>query len=576
MESCPSIESLPSASEMPVVATTPLLSTRCKRFPRYQQSSVKSKTVIVLLLWNLCVSAGPGFIKVLLMLLAIFSFSNRDLDHFKGWSITFGALAYMVLCLLYPLCGMIADICIGRYRTVLFSMLLILLTTATAVVLHAIALESKDYSIFYFVPPLPFMILGLAGFQSNVVQFATDQIHEAPSGEWCNVVRWFVWSSVLGREAIEMIFLPLLICQNQMSFHRLGFMFALSWMSSLCVLYFALMIIVCAFSKRFNSIPKFPNPYKSLFGVLNFARKHRFPIRQSAVTDWDDRTVSRFDYAKQKFGGPFSNESVDDVKTFFRILLVIFLMASIYLIRVANDYSLETVFGVHLNLYYLNIFKNSSNACNIENPIITGKVLLFFLMVFIMIVYESLVYPFFGSYFPNALKTTGIGMLLSILSSMIVLAVDTVGHTRHPNVTCMFLSVVTGTGIKLNSSYAKQSLELSINPSVIIVVDFINIVTIILIHTSALKFILAQSPQMMKGMIIGLFSFFDGFFNLVGSIIMQVFYAAYAAAWKRDTPLHTQPSCGTVYYLTNTLIASAALVLFIAVARRYRYRERGS
>ena len=54
--------------------------------------------------------------------------------------------------------------------------------------------------------------------------------------------------------------------------------------------------------------------------MLNFARIHRWPLRRSAFTYCDDEKPSRIDLAKERYGGPFTTEQVEDVKTFLRIL----------------------------------------------------------------------------------------------------------------------------------------------------------------------------------------------------------------------------------------------------------------
>ncbi len=60
-----------------------------------------------------------------------------------------------------------------------------------------------------------------------------------------------------------------------------------------------------------------------MLNVLKFAVKNEKPIRRSAFTYCEDEQPSRIDLGKSKYGGPFTNEEVEDVKTFLRMLLVI-------------------------------------------------------------------------------------------------------------------------------------------------------------------------------------------------------------------------------------------------------------
>ncbi len=50
--------------------------------------------------------------------------------------------------------------------------------------------------------------------------------------------------------------------------------------------------------------------YKLVYGVISFAIKHKKPIRRSAFTYCDDERPSRLDFAKQRYGGPFTTEQV--------------------------------------------------------------------------------------------------------------------------------------------------------------------------------------------------------------------------------------------------------------------------
>ena len=60
---------------------------------------------------------------------------------------------------------------------------------------------------------------------------------------------------------------------------------------------------------------KATNPIKLIIQVLNYTRKHSFPERRSAFTYLDEEQPARIDFGKDKFGGPFTEEEVEDVKT---------------------------------------------------------------------------------------------------------------------------------------------------------------------------------------------------------------------------------------------------------------------
>ena len=66
------------------------------------------------------------------------------------------------------------------------------------------------------------------------------------------------------------------------------------------------------------------NPYKLVYRVTKFARQHKVPIHRSAFTYCEDDIPSGLDLGKNKYGGPFTTEQVEDVKAFYGILKILF------------------------------------------------------------------------------------------------------------------------------------------------------------------------------------------------------------------------------------------------------------
>ena len=67
---------------------------------------------------------------------------------------------------------------------------------------------------------------------------------------------------------------------------------------------------------RFEHIPV-PKPYKIVFKVLKYSIQNNHNRRQrSAFTYWG-KEPSRIDLAKERYGGSFTHEQVENVKTFF-------------------------------------------------------------------------------------------------------------------------------------------------------------------------------------------------------------------------------------------------------------------
>ena len=75
----------------------------------------------------------------------------------------------------------------------------------------------------------------------------------------------------------------------------------------------------CLCLKWLDSTHKVTNPIKLILQVLNYTRKHRYPERCSAFTYLDEEQPSRMDFGKDKFGRPFTEEEVEDVKTVLKL-----------------------------------------------------------------------------------------------------------------------------------------------------------------------------------------------------------------------------------------------------------------
>ena len=76
----------------------------------------------------------------------------------------------------------------------------------------------------------------------------------------------------------------------------------------------------CLCQQWLDTTHKVTNPIKLIIQVLNYTRKHSYPERRSAFTYIDEEQPTRMDYGKEKFGGPFTEEEVEDVKTVLRLL----------------------------------------------------------------------------------------------------------------------------------------------------------------------------------------------------------------------------------------------------------------
>ena len=102
------------------------------------------------------------------------------------------------------------------------------------------------------------------------------------------------------------------------------------------------------------------NLYKIVYKVIKFAARHKTPIRCSAFTYCEDELPSRMDLGKEKYGGPFTTEQVEDVKAFLGIHCSLLTLGPVFTVDTAVNRLLNTV------LHHFTV----NNSCTVMNYLI--------------------------------------------------------------------------------------------------------------------------------------------------------------------------------------------------------------
>ena len=257
-------------------------------------------------------------------------------------------------------------------------------------------------------PPLVF---AYSCFFANIIQFATDQMIEigASGEELSALIHWQYWAMSLGL-FVQRILLNMNLLESELSNIVLIY-------SLVCLL--ALFLTYLCFKKWPTTTPLIANTLMSLFSIVNYARKTRYPRKRSALTYFDEEHPSRLDYGKDKFGGPFTEEEVEDVKTVLK-LIPLFMCVLAYGVSV---YSLELL-GLHIETSHDIVLRHISLYCTMT--------------ILVPPIYQLILYPLFYNSIPTMLQRTGIGLLLLILSVISCLAIDAMVHATDATVECMF------------------------------------------------------------------------------------------------------------------------------------------
>ena len=247
--------------------------------------------------------------------------------------------------LFYPLAGWLADARFGRHRVIQTSLWCVWLgqcaLSITLLLFQLLQGHSAYYYTFvYGLFPVAFIIInvGLAGFQANIIQFGIDQMVDASGDQMSAFIHWYYWSKTIWPGIISII-LGLVLSANTLYVAGTGINVLLLSVALLCWYKLKRLLII---------EPHSQNPFKIVYSVIKFASKHNRPIYRSALTYWDDTPPSRLDLGKNKYGGPFSTEEVENVKSFFAITAVL-LSLGLYIIA---DYTVR----FHFFVLYLYVF----------------------------------------------------------------------------------------------------------------------------------------------------------------------------------------------------------------------------
>ena len=488
------------------------------------------------------------------------SLVNRDFNVVvTSWIGGYGLIGLMFM--LYPIGGLIADLRYGRYKVIKLSLInnwVGAIIASVLGVLYSVEVykDSHPLRVAYEVTAFLFttvFVLGIGVFQSNAVQFCLDQLLDASSEELSLFLHWFVWTEHIG-VLIPRLFIAASFCRRHVTNNIIGY-------SGL--LYLALstvgLTLVCCKRRWFNCENIVGNPYRNVYRVLKFTAKHGKPLgHRSALTYSDDVRPSRIDFAKQKYGGIFATEVVEDVKTFLRILLMLLAITPMFYFEVSTSY-LFPLYGLHLG-------KNVSvsTECTYEWMLFESGTLSPIISVIAIPLYIILVYPHIKRWVPRIIYRMGIGMVLKVAAVITMFIIQVVANsTASHEYKCLFLAEYREDGY----NYFTQTLEFP--TQALIIINILNGVASPLISITVLEFISAQSPHTMKGLLLGVFYAFRGLFITLGCV--AAFPFVQKKLWEDQQGIF---DCGFYYYLSNSVLGVIGLVVFLMAARRYRNRER--
>ena len=531
---------------------------------------LRSKPAVLILFWSFIASALQwySFDPYALINLMSFSYANYDL-----LTVIVGVYAFFaILQLFYPVAGLLADVCYGRRKCVICSLWSYIAGCCVALTFFVflyspeyIPFKSQQWSYAILalmiavigVPAvlgISVLILSIVAFNANIIPFGLDQLHDSPTDYLVLYIHLYVLLFYVGSILMKLSVSSIISMQHfgaadfWLYLPILGFVLCLFF----CLLLISLCISHCKQYSYFLADHGSRNPYKLVCSVICFARKQRYPIQRSAFTYCEDELPSRLDLGKEKYGGPFSVEEVENVKVFLGVLVVLLSLGPLLTVE-KSTHILLPVFSVHLKGY-----------SNFTETIFGNDILPSLVSMVILFVYVVILRPLFYDYIPGILKRMLLGMVLLILPTLCLFIIDNIGHTQVSHSSECFLTMKRNhfdfSDTDINGTLGISTLFLTV-PGVSYSCGYV------IFHIAVIEFICAQSPHSMKGLLIGTFFAIKGVFQLLGALVFMLPFHS----WRSS---YSFPSCGFVLFLTNIVVALIGLVTFICVARRYQYRQR--
>ena len=413
-------------------------------------------------------------------------------------------------------------------------------------------------------------IIGLAGYQANFIQLGLDQLFEAPSRYLVLFIHYTIWAFQSGSVSFRIFYFLIIIilCSHHGSNQKT---LALATTILINTLIIVLLLIGCLKHKWFHIEPGCQNPYKTVYNIINYAKSHKHPLQRSAFTHNDDYIPSRLDFAKERFGGPFTIEQVENVKTFLRML--VFAIGPSFVLEVPASYFIFPLFGLHL-LHYKSYKEYCTKKFIWKLMMGSGSGMTLVSIVILFPAYIWIIFYYLRKKVPKQFAQLGIGITLCLLGVVSLLITDIMGHTHALNrysfsnhSLCVFQAMISR-----NKSLTYPALNM--HWGVLIPPTFLLGIGSMLVTATTLEFISGQSPQSMKGLLVGVFFAIRGLFQFLNSIV--IIPLSLNQPWATRKMIEHPPvtNYGFVYLALTCMTGLTGLILFSLAAKRYKYRTR--
>ena len=105
-----------------------------------------------------------------------------------------------------------------------------------------------------------------------------------------------------------------------------------TFIALVCSLLSVVITCCCCCHHLFTELVCHTNPVKQIVKVLSFTAQHKQPVKCSAFT-YGELPRYRSDLGKERYGGPFTTEQVEDVTRFGRFFLILLTLFGVLYVK---------------------------------------------------------------------------------------------------------------------------------------------------------------------------------------------------------------------------------------------------
>lgn len=436
-------------------------------------------------------------------------------DNFP-YSRTCRGCIYGLILMLYPLSGWLTDKYLTRYKSMMIGLGFAIIGTAASIVLGNVYPNA-------LIAGFTVVRIGHWFFEVNAMMYGFEQLQTYSIEDHRVFVYWFYWTLEIGHFVYGLVFCSLTTMQGADKASRIT-----STIIGSCQVVAMVFIAIVMLVKR-QSFGDQNIGYHPLGKILTV-------IRQSL-----QRPIG-MEKLKICKGGMHSADFVREIRTFLHILSIIGPLAILY-------YT-EEIYTVAREFKPLN--RNESEAfqqCILtEVPLwIRSTMATFFIPIYITVL-TPLVTRI--SHYKWLLLRMAAGLFIAILGTLSLFGIQfTVYYTTKHNAT-----ISATLHLDNNTSHINNACS-SVDSSLyywLTLPELLNGLSVLVVFSTALEFICAQSSSAIRGLLIAIWFALDGLLKVIVTI---------QEAWELD--------CNIFYYIPKMAIIVVFLVIFLVCLRVY-------